>query len=88
MPYRMTHARKLPISTFSEKDIDPLRELIAQDARYPIEKLALYSGINSSATFTILIQKLTLPKVCARWVPHLLTDEQKQNRISCAKTNV
>ena len=33
----------------------------------------------------ILKQKLRFCKVCARWVPHLLSNEQKLNRVNCAK---
>ena len=33
---------------------------------------------------TILKKRLDLRKVCARWVPHLLTEEQKTQRLKCA----
>ena len=32
----------------------------------------------------ILRERLGLRKICARWVPHLLTDEQKQNWVRLA----
>ena len=32
----------------------------------------------------ILREQLGLRKICARWVPHLLTDEQKQSRVRLA----
>ena len=32
----------------------------------------------------ILRERLGLRKICARWVPHLLTDEQKQSRVRLA----
>ena len=34
---------------------------------------------------TILKKRLDLRKVCARWVPHLLTEEQKAQRLKCAR---
>ena len=34
---------------------------------------------------TILKKRLDLRKVCARWVPHLLTEEQKTQRLKCAR---
>ena len=34
---------------------------------------------------TILKKYLDLRKVCARWVPHLLTEEQKTQRLKCAR---
>ena len=33
----------------------------------------------------ILKKRLDLRKVCARWVPHLLTEEQKSQRLKCAR---
>ena len=30
-------------------------------------------------------KRLDLRKVCARWVPHLLTEEQKTQRLKCAR---
>ena len=37
-------------------------------------------GIHSSSVLKILRERLGLRKIYARWVPHLLTDEQKQSR--------
>ena len=34
---------------------------------------------------TILKKPLDLRKACARWVPHWLTEEQKTQRLKCAK---
>ena len=34
---------------------------------------------------TILKKRLDLRKVCARWVPHLLTEEQKTQYLKCAR---
>ena len=34
---------------------------------------------------TILKKRLDLRKVCARWVPHLLTEEQKTQRLKSAR---
>ena len=34
---------------------------------------------------TILKKRLGLRKVCARWVPRLLTEEQKTQRLKCAR---
>ena len=34
---------------------------------------------------TTLKNRLDLRKVCARWVPHLLTEAQKTQRLKCAR---
>ena len=42
------------------------------------------SGIHSSSVLKILRERLELHKICACWVPHLLTDEQKQSQVRLA----
>ena len=39
--------------------------------------IASCTGISEGSVQTILKKHLYLRKVCARWVPHLLTEEQK-----------
>ena len=55
--------------------------LIEEDARYTVQEIEKLSGIHSSSVLKILRERLGLRKICARWVPHLLTDEQKQSRV-------
>ena len=42
------------------------------------------SGIHLSSVLKILRERLGPRKICACWVPHLLTDEQKQIRVRLA----
>ena len=41
-------------------------------------------GIHSSSVLKILRERLGLRKICACWVPHFLTDEQKQSQVRLA----
>ena len=47
--------------------------------------IASCTGISEGSVQTILKKRLDLRKVCARWVPHLLTEEQKSQRLKCAR---
>ena len=58
--------------------------LIEEDACYTVQATEELSGIHSSSVMKILRERLGLPKICARCVPHLLTDEQKQSRLRLA----
>ena len=49
-----------------------------------MQEIEELSGIHSSSVLKILRERLGLRKICARWVPHLLTDEQKQSRVRLA----
>ena len=58
--------------------------LIEEDACYTVQEIEELSGIHSSSVLKILREQLGLRMICARWVPHLLPDEQKQSRVRLA----
>ena len=68
----------------TEKKFATVKTLIEEDARYTMQKIEVLSGIHLSSVLKILRERLGLRKICTRWVPHLLTDEQKQSRVRLA----
>ena len=50
-----------------------------------VKDIASCTGISEGSVQTILKKCLDLRKVCSRWVPHLLTEEQKTQRLKCAQ---
>jgi histone-lysine N-methyltransferase SETMAR len=50
------------------------------DRRVKLLEIADMVNISKERVFNILHQHLEMNKLCARWVPRLLTDEQKQQR--------
>ena len=63
----------------------PILEGLKQDARLSVKDIASCTGISEGNVRTILKKCLDLRKVCARWVPHLLTEEQKTQHLKCAR---
>ena len=59
--------------------------MVKQDARFTVKEIADSVGASSATVHKILTQELKLRKVCARWVPHLLTKEQKTTHVKMAK---
>ena len=59
--------------------------MVEQDARLSVKDIANCIGISEGSVQTILKKRLDLRKVCARWVPHLLTKEQKTQNLKCAR---
>ena len=55
--------------------------VVEQDARLSIKDIASCTGISEGSVQTILKKRFDLRKVCARWIPHLLTEEQKTRRL-------
>ena len=50
-----------------------------------VKDIANCTGISEGSVQTILKKRFDLRKVCARRVPHLLTEEQKTQRLKCAR---
>ena len=72
------------VSILTEKNVATVKTLIEEDACYTFQDMEELSGIHSSSVLKILRERLELHKICARWVPHLLTDEQKQSQVRLA----
>ena len=67
------------------KEIAKIKEIIEGDARFTVRDIARKVGISFSTVHLILKKHLKVRKISARWVPHLLTDEQKRQRVKVAK---
>ena len=59
--------------------------MVEQDARLSVKDIASCTGISEGSVQTILKKRLDLRKVCAGWVPHLLTEEQMIQHLKCAR---
>ena len=57
-------------------NIAAVKIVVEQDARLSVKDIASCTGISEGSVQTILKKLLDLRKVCTRWVPHLLTEEQ------------
>ena len=70
-----------PVSVLTEKNVASVKTLIEEDACYTVQEIEELSGIHSSSVLKILHERLGLHKL---WVPHLLTEEQKQSQVRLA----
>ena len=74
-----------PKISVTKANIAAVKIVVEQDARLSVKDIASCTGISEGSVQTILKKRLDLRKVCARWVPHLLTEEQKTQRLKCAQ---
>ena len=74
-----------PVTTCSPRNIARVKELVEEDARKTVKDVAALTGISHGSSHEILRRHLDMKKICARWVPHILTDEQKQKRVDAAR---
>ena len=64
---------------------DSVREAIDTDGRVSIQELADRFGVGKTTIDVILKERLKMNKVCARWIPRILTEENKTNRVSASR---
>ena len=74
-----------PNTSVTRKNVSAVKALVEEDGRYTVEEIANKVGISEGSAHTILTQNLGMKKVCARWVPHLLTTDQKKQRVDCSR---
>ena len=74
-----------PKTSVTKSNIAAVKIVVEQDARLSVKDIGSCNGISESSVQTILKKRLDLRKVCARWVPHLLTEEQKTKRLKCPR---
>ena len=74
-----------PKSASRKEIVSKRKEIIEGDARFTVRDIARKVGISLSKVHLILKKHLKVRKISARWVPHLLTDEQKRQRVKVAK---
>ena len=70
----------------SPKMVDRIREILSKDARFTIRDIARKVGISIGAVHTILKKHLNMTKISVRWIPLLLTEDQKRLRVKTAKS--
>ena len=70
---------------FTKANIPAVNTAVEQDARLSVKDIASCTGISEGSVQTILKKRLDLRKVCARLVPHLRYEEQKTQRLKCAR---
>ena len=70
-----------PSISVTEQTIDVVQKIIEGDPHSTYQQIEAILGISSTAINSIIHGCLNLRKVCARWLPHTLIDDQKQLRL-------
>ena len=66
-------------------DITRVQMAVDEDRRRTVRELADITGLSKSSVQRILTEELSMSHVCARWVPRLLTDDEKRARVVAAR---
>lgn len=81
------HQRR-PRTSVTEANIRTVRRLLEDDRRLSVAAIASEVGISFGSAHTIITNDLGFRKVCARWVPRLLTENQKRNRMEVCQRHL
>lgn len=69
------------IKKCDEKLVASVKAMVDADSRVSLEEIADYLDIHSSTASRILRNQLGYRKVSSRWIPHILTSENKGGRL-------
>jgi len=70
-----------PISIRKPETIEKVRDFVVSDRNASLKMMKEALNINRETIRTILHEDLQKTKVCAKFIPHTLTDEQKSVRV-------
>jgi hypothetical protein len=71
-----------PSTSKTTENIKNIQELIHEDCRRTIHELADTIGISYGVCQEILIENLNMRRIAAKFVPRLLTNDQKRCRLN------
>ncbi|GFS71524.1 histone-lysine N-methyltransferase SETMAR [Nephila pilipes] len=74
-----------PRSSRTDENVEIVQALVRSDRRMTIEMIAESLNMSVGSVFTIMTEDLKKKKLCARFVPHTLTTEQKEHRIASSE---
>ena len=72
-----------PLTARSDENVESVHRLLIEDHLTTLKMIADRLNIGKETVRRIVTEDLGKRKICARFVPHALTTEQKQERIYC-----
>jgi histone-lysine N-methyltransferase SETMAR len=77
-----------PITVVTQQNIAAVKCLVEDDPHISIDYIVDVLDISHGSVDTILKQHLKLKKISSRWVPHKLTQQQRQKRVDICIENL
>ena len=76
------------VTSVTRANIDQVHQLIEEDPHSSIQIISTLLSIAYGSDPTILYDHLNMTNVCAQWIPHRLSDEQKRQRVTSAQESI
>ena len=74
-----------PSTSITQENVLRIRELVHEDRRRSIDDFANIVGVSYGSAQAILTSELNMRRVAAKFVPRLLTPEQKEHRVEVCR---
>ena len=71
-----------PVSQSTAENVDKVHQLVLENRKISIECIVQETGLSTGTVHTILHEHLSMSKVCARWVPKMMTPDMKATRVN------
>lgn len=77
-----------PASAHSDDLVTKLEAAVREDRRITVRQLSDALGVSTGSVHSMLTEKIGMRKVCAKWVPHILTEDQRGCRVSICSSHL
>ena len=81
VPFLMMNSVKVVHPSVVATNVDAVSEMIERDWHIIYREIQASLGIDMKTIHTILHDHLSVQKLCSRWIPHNLTEAQKQAHV-------
>ena len=71
-----------PSMSRTANNMEHVKQMVHADRRLAVRKIAEELFINKDTVWSIITENLKMCKVCAKMVPELLSEDQKQQRVT------
>lgn len=71
-----------PNEAVTQQNINQVLKIVMEDRKVKVREIAEIVKISAGSVFTILHKNLAMKKLFSKWVPRLLTTDQKEQRIN------
>ncbi len=81
------HSGRPQMSTTGD-NVDQVRTVVEEDRRRTCKDMENITGIPHSTIYRILVDALNMKKIFAKWVPHLLNEDQRTERVQLCRSKL
>ena len=75
-------------SSRCEESVELVRSYLNDYNRLTCEEIESLTSIPRSTVYRIIVEDLEMKSITGKWIPHILKEEHKEQRVECAKAMI